>query len=68
MITKVGNNYVISADLCWRPGSYESERAARMAQRYSDEILNELRELAIKTNAGVITERMIEEMKRGRNE
>lgn len=36
MIYKVENNYVISSHGTWLPGSYDSERTARYAFRFSD--------------------------------
>ena len=37
-----GGGYVISSHRVWRPGVYESERAARYAFRFSDDELKSL--------------------------
>lgn len=39
MIHKTADSYAISAYGSWRPGAYDSERAARYAFRFSDEAL-----------------------------
>lgn len=44
MIHKVGNEFVISAYGSWRPGAYDSERAARYAFRFSDEALQSIQD------------------------
>lgn len=57
MITRVGDGYVISANRCWRPGAFATERAARMGQRRSDEQLQRLQDAV--NPGGVITEAML---------
>lgn len=39
-----GGAYVISSHHVWRPGAFESERAARYAYRFPDEVLRRLQE------------------------
>jgi hypothetical protein len=46
---------VISANDMWLPGTYENERAARLAFKLTDEQKAELRDRAIKKSDGVIT-------------
>jgi hypothetical protein len=57
-------NFVISAYQCWRPGCYESERAAKYAFRFSDKELKELQE-SVNPN-GVITFEMLQEKRKMR--
>ena len=52
--TKDGG-FVLSAYQVWRPGYFESERAARQAQKLDDAALAALQDAACKTNDGVIT-------------
>jgi len=53
----------ISADQCWRPGVFESEKAARMGQRLLDEEINALQDAVNAREADpakrLITEEMI---------
>lgn len=46
MIRDTGTGFVISAYSCWRPGVYDSEHTARIAQRRCDGELIELMEHA----------------------
>ena len=39
MIHKVEDHYVISSRQVWLPGAYDTERAAKYAFRFPDEIL-----------------------------
>lgn len=65
MIHRIEDNgscfYLISAYHVWRPGCFESEKAARKAQRLRDEDLNILQQEAIKIypEKRVITEQQI---------
>ena len=52
---------VISANDMWLPGTYENERAARLAFKLTDEQKAELRDRAIKKSDGTITFRDIED-------
>jgi hypothetical protein len=68
-IKRADNEWVISACEVWRPGVYESERAARYAFRFTD---GELTAAQAEANArhggpgGVITFEQLQAMKRGR--
>lgn len=68
-IKRVGNEWVISACEVWRPGVYESERAARYAFRFTD---GELTAAQAEANArhggpgGVITFEQLREMRQRR--
>jgi hypothetical protein len=42
--TRSGDGYVISSRGMWLPGVYETERAARYAFRFPDEVLQDLSE------------------------
>jgi len=44
MIHRVEDCFVISAYGTWRPGTYDSKRAARYASRFSDEALQSLQD------------------------
>lgn len=46
MIQEVNGGYVISSRQIWRPGSYESAKAARAAQRLDDGTLQKLQDEA----------------------
>ena len=50
--------FVISSYDTWRPGAYESERAARYAFRFDDEVLKKLQD---SVRPGVITYKMLKE-------
>lgn len=54
-------SYLISAQHIWRPGGYESERAARYATQFRDE---QLRALQDQVSPGVITFTMLQALKR----
>lgn len=51
--------FVISANQVWRPGVFETERAARMGQRRLDEEIRELQVAADLSGSCVITEALI---------
>lgn len=53
--------YAISSRHVWRPGIYESERAARYAYRFSDEELQALQDSV--NPGGVITFAMLRGMR-----
>jgi hypothetical protein len=55
MIHKVGDGFVISSGGTWLPGSYESERAARYAFRFSADDLQRLQDAANARGDGTIT-------------
>jgi hypothetical protein len=48
------------------PGSYESEKAARFAFEFCDDLLAKLRDDAVAMNNGVITEKALDTMKETR--
>jgi hypothetical protein len=50
--------YGISSHHCWRPGCFESERAAKYAFRFPDEILQRLQDSV--NPSGVITFEMLQ--------
>lgn len=57
--------YCISANQVWRPGSFDNEHTARIAQRHSDEEIIKWQAIANKRNGGtdgVITESLIREL------
>lgn len=55
MIHAVDGGFVISSRGTWRPGCYESERAARWAFQFQDETLCRLRDAAIARGDCIIT-------------
>lgn len=68
-IHQVDNEWVISAYRVWRPGVYESERAARYAQRFSDDELTAAQAAAnekVGGAGGVITFEQLREVKQAR--
>jgi hypothetical protein len=62
VIHKTDAGYVISAHRVWRPGVYDSERAARYAFRFTDEVLQRAQDSA---EGGVITYEMLRKLKDG---
>ncbi len=63
MIEKLENgHYVISSHHVWVPGSYDSERAAKYAFRFTDEVLRGLQESV--NPGGVITFEMLQSARR----
>lgn len=58
MIHEVEGHYCISSDEVWRPGAYDSEKAAEFALGFRDEYLCELQDEAGK---GFITLLMLQE-------
>lgn len=46
MIHEVHGAFLISAYQVWRPGAYATKKAARMAQRRPDEVLQALQDKA----------------------
>jgi len=62
MIVPVDNHYVISSRGAWRPGAYDTQRAARYAQRLSDEQLQRLQDSV--NPDGVITFEMLQAERR----
>lgn len=65
-VHKVEGAYVISSRHCWLPGCYESERAAKYAFRFPDEVLRTLQESV--NPGGVITFAMLQDAKKNRKE
>lgn len=68
MIHKVGDHFCIASRQMWRPGVYDSERTARWAFRFKDEVLSRLQDEANDRNGGtggVITR---EDLERAREE
>ncbi len=64
MIHKVEDGYCISSYQIWRPGCYESERAARYAFRFDD---SELQALQDNLNpGGIITFEMLQTLRQGK--
>ncbi len=63
-IYKVDDGYVISSYQVWRPGCYESERAAKYAFRFDDD---SLRKLQNKKNPRCITFEDLQQLKRSQN-
>ena len=61
MIRKTGDDYVISSGHVWRPGSYESKRAANYAFRFRDEVLARLQKSVAPDN---ITFKMLQDERR----
>jgi hypothetical protein len=58
VIFKVDGGYVISSNNVWLPGSYESERAAKYAFKFSSRVLQRLQDKANERaggEGGVIT-------------
>lgn len=59
MIHKLDNGqYVIASGGAWVPGSYESERAAKYAFRFPNEVLQRLQD---SVSPGAITFKMLQE-------
>lgn len=56
--------YVISSHMVWRPGVYDSERAARYAFRFNDSDLQSLQQSV--NPGGVITFEMLKGLRSGR--
>ena len=58
--------FVISAGHCWRPGVFDSKRAARIAQRRDDTEIQRFQDVANSRMpggvGGVITEKLIREL------
>lgn len=52
-VRKVDDTFVISSNQVWLPGRYESERTAKYAFRFSDEVLQALQTEANKLVGGV---------------
>ncbi len=52
-------DFAISANQCWRPGSYEDERTAKYAFRFSDADLKELQSSV--NPGGTITFKMLQD-------
>ena len=70
MIHHVNGHYVISAYEVWVPGSYESERAARYAFRFTNEELTAAQAEANERHGGpggVITFEQLREIKQRRS-
>lgn len=44
MIHKVSDGYIISSGGSWKPGVYDSERTARYAFRFKDDVLQRLQD------------------------
>lgn len=68
-IHQVDDEWVISAYRVWRPGVYESDRAARYAQRFGDEELTAAQAAANEKAGGaggVITLEQLRALKRRR--
>lgn len=60
--------FVISSYGFWRPGVYETERAAWMAIELDDAILARLRDTAIAESHGLITEAAFVSVRHKKNE
>jgi len=58
-VTKVDDNYVVAVDGMWIEGSYTTEKLARYASTLPCEIVSEARDMAIKSDKGIIGTRCL---------
>lgn len=61
-IHEVDDAFCISSHHCWRPGIYESVRAANYAFRFPDKVLRELQGSV--NPGGIITFEMLQQKRR----